>query len=151
MLKLEHSGTGEIFYATRHSAGFDICANQEIVIKPKEWALVKTGLRITESLGAQEIRFGSESFLAIPEIQIRPRSGLALKYGITVLNSPSTIDADYRGEIMVTLINHSNIDFSIHLGDRIAQGVCALAVQLPGIKVKDVERGAQGFGSSGKN
>jgi dUTP pyrophosphatase len=151
MLKLEHSGTGEIFYATRQSAGFDICANQDLVIKSQEWALVKTGLRIVESQGTNTIRFGAEEFKAVAEIQIRPRSGLALKYGITVLNSPSTIDADYRGEIMVSLMNHSKNDFIVNLGDRIAQGVCSLAVQLPGLKVKDVERGGGGFGSSGKN
>ena len=111
MLKLEHTGKGEIFYATRQSAGFDICANQSLVIKPQEWALVKTGLSIVESQSAKTIQYGSDEFVAVPEIQIRPRSGLALKYGITILNAPSTIDADYRGEIMVTLINHSKNDF----------------------------------------
>ncbi len=151
MLKLEHLGTGEIFYATRESAGFDICANQDLIIKPQEWALVKTGLRIIESQGANLIRFGAEEFQAVAEIQIRPRSGLALKHGITVLNSPSTIDSDYRGEIMVSLINHSKNDFVVTAGDRIAQGICSLAVQLPGIKLKNIERGAGGFGSSGKN
>lgn len=151
MLKLEHLGTGEIFYATRESAGFDICANQDLIIKPQEWALVKTGLRIIESQGVNLIKFGAEEFQAVAEIQIRPRSGLALKHGITVLNSPSTIDADYRGEIMVSLINHSKNNFVVAAGDRIAQGICSLAVQLPGIKLKNVERGAGGFGSSGKN
>lgn len=151
MLKLEHSGTGEIFYATRQSAGFDICANQGVVIASQEWALVKTGLRIVESHGSQTILLGAEKFEVVAEIQIRPRSGLALKNGITVLNAPSTIDADYRGEIMITLINHSKKEFVVNAGDRIAQGICALAIQLPGIKVKDVERGAGGFGSSGKN
>lgn len=151
MLKLEHLGTGEIFYATRQSAGFDICANQDLVIKSQEWSLVKTGLRIVESQGIHTIKFGTEEFKAVAEIQVRPRSGLALKHGITVLNSPSTIDADYRGEIMVTLINHSKIDFIVNAGDRIAQGVCSFVVQLPGLKIKDVERGSGGFGSSGKN
>jgi dUTP pyrophosphatase len=151
MLKLEHTGTGEIFYATRQSAGFDICANQDLVIKPQEWALVKTGLRIIESQDAHLIHYGSEEFKVVAEIQIRPRSGLALKHGISVLNSPSTIDADYRGEIMVTLMNYSKNAFIVSAGDRIAQGVCSLAVQLPGLKVKDVERGKSGFGSSGKN
>lgn len=151
MLKIEHSGTGEIFYATKQSAGFDICANQDLTIKSQEWVLIKTGLRIVESFGTQAILIGSEEHNVIPEMQIRPRSGLALKHGITVLNSPSTIDADYRGEIMVTLINHSKNDFLVHKGDRIAQGVCALVLQLPGIIVKEVERGIGGFGSSGKN
>ncbi|APJ02942.1 dUTP diphosphatase [Silvanigrella aquatica] len=151
MLKLEHSGTGEIFYATKHSAGFDICANQNLTIRPQEWALVKTGLRIVESQGAGFVQFGSQELFAVPEMQIRPRSGLAFKNGITVLNAPSTIDADYRGEIMITLINHSKNDFIINAGDRIAQGICSLAIHLPGLKVRDVERGEGGFGSSGKN
>jgi dUTP pyrophosphatase len=141
MLKLEHSGTGEIFYATKQSAGFDICSNENTTVKSMEWTLIKTGLRIVESLGAQKLTLGTELLNVIPEIQIRPRSGLALKHGVTVLNSPSTIDADYRGEIMVTIVNHSKNDFTIHKGDRIAQGVCALVVQ----------RGIGGFGSSGKN
>ncbi len=151
MLKLEHSGTGEIFYATKQSAGFDICANQDLVIKPQEWALVKTGLRIVESQEVNLIRLGAEEFRAVAEIQIRPRSGLALKHGITVMNSPSTIDADYRGEIMVNLINHSKNDFVVIIGDRIAQGICSLVIQLPELRVKNVERGSGGFGSSGKN
>ncbi|MGY3803626.1 dUTP diphosphatase [Pigmentibacter ruber] len=151
MLKLEHSGIGEIFYATSQSAGFDICANENTSIPPGEWRLIKTGLRIVESVSEQKLKVGNLDYQVIPEIQIRPRSGLALKQGITVLNSPSTIDADYRGEIMVTLINHSKVDFSVQVGDRIAQGVCALVLQLPGIHVKRVERGAGGFGSSGKN
>ncbi|BBH52147.1 dUTP diphosphatase [Fluviispira sanaruensis] len=151
MLKLEHLGTGEIFYATRQSAGFDICANQELILKAKSWALVKTGLRIVESFDSQLIKLSEQECNVVAEIQLRPRSGLAVKYGISVLNSPSTIDADYRGEIMVSLINHSNNDFKIQPGDRIAQGVCALAIQIPGIKVKDVERGEKGFGSTGRN
>ena len=151
MLKLEHTGSGDIFYATNLSAGFDICANENLVILPHEWQLIKTGLRIVESFSAQKIEIGETSCLVVPEIQVRPRSGLALKHGITVLNSPSTIDADYRGEIMVTLIYHGKKEFIIEKGDRIAQGICALIVQLPGINVKNVERGAGGFGSSGKN
>ncbi|WP_186645538.1 dUTP diphosphatase [Fluviispira vulneris] len=151
MLKLKHLGTGEIFYATRQSAGFDICANQELTLKAKSWALVKTGLRIVESVDSQLIKIGDQKCNAVAEIQLRPRSGLAVKYGISVLNSPSTIDADYRGEIMVSLVNHSDNDFKIQPGDRIAQGVCALTIQLPGIKVKDVERGESGFGSTGRN
>ncbi|WGL58929.1 dUTP diphosphatase [Pigmentibacter sp. JX0631] len=151
MLKLEHSGVGEIFYATSQSAGFDICANENHIIPSGEWKLIKTGLRIIESISEQKMKVGQLEYQVIPEIQIRPRSGLALKHGITVLNSPSTIDADYRGEIMVTLINHSKSDFSIQVGDRIAQGVCALVLQLPGIHIKKVERGTGGFGSSGKN
>ncbi len=151
MLKLEHTGTGDLFYATNLSAGFDICADENVVILSNEWKLIKTGLRIVEAFSAQKIAIADSFCLAIPELQIRPRSGLALKHGINVLNSPSTIDADYRGEIMVTLINHGKQEFKIQKGDRIAQGVCALVIQLPGIHVKNVERGAGGFGSSGKN
>ncbi|KAB8029166.1 dUTP diphosphatase [Fluviispira multicolorata] len=151
MLKLEHLGTGEIFYATKQSAGFDICSNQTLVLKSKAWTLVKTGLKIIQSIDTKLIKIGTDEYYGVPEIQIRPRSGLALKYGVTVLNSPSTIDADYRGEIMVTLINHSEVDFEIKEGDRIAQGICSIAIQIPNIKVKDVERGVGGFGSSGRS
>ena len=87
--------------------------------------------------------------MCVPEIQIRPRSGIAAKFGITVLNSPSTIDADYRGEIFVNLINHSSDFFAIKIGDRIAQGVCTIAIQLNSIEVKEKERGFGGFGSTG--
>jgi len=149
MLKLKNDGNGEIFYATKQSAGFDICANEDLIIPPSKWCLVRTGLRIVESCDAQSVQFGNEKVFCVPEIQIRPRSGLAAKFGITVLNSPSTIDADYRGEILVTLINHGPEPFSIHSGDRIAQGICSIVVQLNSIAIKDVERGAKGFGSTG--
>jgi dUTP pyrophosphatase len=85
----------------------------------------------------------------VPEIQIRPRSGLAAKKGITILNSPATVDCDYSGEIKVNLINHSNVPFTVNKGDRIAQGVCAFVLQLPDITVKEVERGDGGHGSTG--
>jgi dUTP pyrophosphatase len=85
----------------------------------------------------------------LPELQIRPRSGLAAKFGITVLNTPSTIDADYRGEIKIPLINHSKQPFEVRMGDRVAQGVCALVFHAPNIPVRDVERGEGGFGSTG--
>lgn len=150
MLKLKHDGDGEIFYATKYSAGFDICANQNLSIEPGCWAVVPTGLRIVESSGLQEVSVGQEKFHCLPEMQIRPRSGLAAKFGITVLNSPSTIDCDYRGEIMVTLINHGKTDFEIKVGDRIAQGICSLAAQLESLPVKDVIRGTNGFGSTGQ-
>ncbi len=99
MLTLQHEGSGEIFYATTYSAGFDICANEDTELKPGKWALIKTGLKIVECNGAQEVVVNGRSLTCVPEIQIRPRSGIAAKFGITVLNSPSTIDADYRGEI----------------------------------------------------
>ena len=149
MLKLENEGSGEIFYATKYSAGFDICANEDLILEPSKWSLIKTGLRIVESFGAQEVLFGNEKVFCVPEIQIRPRSGLAAKFGITVLNSPSTIDADYRGEIFINLINHSKESFAIKKGDRIAQGVCSMAIQLNSVFVKEKERGSGGFGSTG--
>jgi dUTP pyrophosphatase len=149
MLTLEHFGTGEIFYATKESAGFDICANEDVCILPQQWLLVKTGLRLIESCGVQKMLFGTKTYMGVPELQIRPRSGLAVRYGITILNAPSTIDADYRGEIMIPLINFSQKNFDIKSGDRIAQAVCTCAVQLSCVPVKDIERGMGGFGSTG--
>lgn len=151
MITLKNEGTGEIFYATRLSAGFDICANEELEILPGKWALIGTGLRITETVNATTTSLGDglPPVSILPELQIRPRSGLAFKQGITVLNSPATVDADYRGEIKVTLINHSSQAFQVKRGDRIAQGVCAFVFQAPQIAVRDVERGAGGFGSTG--
>jgi len=129
-------------YETRASAGVDLKAvlEERIVLKPLERTLVKTGL-----------------FLEIPEgyeAQVRPRSGLALKKGITVLNSPGTIDADYRGEVGVILINLSNEDFEINNGDRIAQMVFAKFDQAEWIDVEvltETSRGEGGFGSTGTN
>ena len=127
-------------YATPQSAGMDLRANidESIVLHPMERRLVPTGL-----------------FMALPagfEAQIRPRSGLALKHGITVLNTPGTIDADYRGEIMVLLINFSQIDFVINDGERIAQMVIAKHVNAEFIEVEtldETERGAGGYGHTG--
>jgi len=149
MFKLKNTGTGEHFYATTLSAGFDICTKENAVIKSGEWKLVKTGLFIEESIGAQEIVLNNTKQILIPEIQIRPRSGLAAKHGVTILNAPSTIDADYRGEIMINLINHGKNDFHVENGDRVAQGVCACVLRVPNVSVKIVERGVQGFGSTG--
>ena len=127
-------------YATEGAAGLDVRANitDPLVITPLERQLIPTGL-----------------FVAIPlgyEIQIRPRSGLAFKHGITVLNTPGTIDADYRGEIKVLLINLSNTSFTIEPGERIAQMVLAKHETLSW-KTTDIlpstERGAEGFGSTG--
>ena len=127
-------------YATPLSAGMDLRANitEPITLKPLERTLVPTGL-----------------FMALPEgyeAQVRPRSGLALKKGITVLNTPGTIDADYRGEICVILINLSAEPFIINDGERIAQMVIAKHEQPDFIEVKaldETERGAGGFGHSG--
>lgn len=127
-------------YETKSSAGVDLRANLEssIELKPGERTLVPTGL-----------------FLEIPtgfEAQIRPRSGLALKKGVTVLNSPGTIDADYRGEIGVILINHSQDTFVVENGERIAQMVFARVEQAQWIEINqlsETERGVGGFGSTG--
>ena len=128
-------------YATPLSAGVDLKANlsEAITLKPLERSLVPTGL-----------------FLAIPagyEAQVRPRSGLAAKHGITVLNSPGTIDADYRGEVKVILVNLSPEPFVVEPGERIAQLVVAQCEQVSWEEVErldETERGAGGFGSTGK-
>lgn len=127
-------------YATAGSAGMDIRANieQPIVLKPLERCLVPTGLHIALPEGY--------------EAQIRPRSGLALKKGLTVLNSPGTIDADFRGEIGVILINLSSENFTINDGERIAQMIIARYEQAewkPVETLDDTERGTGGFGHSG--
>ena len=127
-------------YETVLSAGMDLRANIEdsITLKPLERAIVKTGL-----------------FIALPaglEAQVRPRSGLAAKKGITVLNSPGTVDADYRGEIGVILVNLSNEDFEINDGERIAQLVITKHERIDWNEVSvlnETERGAGGFGSTG--
>ncbi len=128
-------------YATGASAGMDLRANLEepIVLKSLERTLVATGLFIELPIGY--------------EAQIRPRSGLAFKHGLTVLNSPGTIDADYRGEIKVILVNLSPQDFTINDGERVAQMVIAKHEQAEWIEVEQLEetaRGEGGFGSTGK-
>jgi dUTP pyrophosphatase len=128
-------------YATMGSSGMDIRANisEPMVLQPSERVLVPTGLFVEIPLGY--------------EIQIRPRSGLAIKQGITCLNTPGTIDADYRGEIKVILINLSNEPQTIHSADRIAQMVVQKVEQVQWVPVSELnesERGAGGFGSTGK-
>lgn len=128
-------------YQTPQSAGMDIKANttEDIILAPLERAMVPTGL-----------------YVAIPqgyEIQVRPRSGLAAKHGVTVLNSPGTIDADYRGEIKIILVNLSNQPFTITPGERIAQLVVAAHSQPSWQEVElldETSRGEGGFGSTGK-
>lgn len=127
-------------YATASSAGMDLRANldESIILKPLERILVKTGLFIELPVGY--------------EAQVRPRSGLAFKKGITVLNSPGTIDADYRGEIGVILVNLSNENFLIEDGERVAQLVIAKHETVEWNEVnslQETERGAGGFGSTG--
>ena len=129
-------------YATALSAGMDLRANltESVVLKPLERKLIPTGLFI-------ELPAGYEA-------QIRPRSGLAIKKGITVLNSPGTIDADYRGEVCVILVNLSADDFVIQDGERICQMVIAEHVQAQWKEVTvlgETERGAGGFGHTGKS
>lgn len=127
-------------YETKGSAGMDLRASisREILLKPLERAIVKTGLFIELPIGY--------------EAQVRPRSGLAAKKGITVLNAPGTIDADYRGEIGVILVNISNEEFLIENGERIAQLVIAKHERAVWTEVKileETQRGAGGFGSTG--
>lgn len=128
-------------YATPLSAGMDVRANidEAVVLRPLERAMIPTGLSIELPEGY--------------EMQIRPRSGLAAKHGITVLNSPGTIDADYRGEIRVILVNLSNEEFRIEAGERIAQMVVARHEQVEwelAEELAESERGESGFGSTGK-
>lgn len=128
-------------YETIASAGMDLRANidEPIILKSLDRVIVKTGLYISLPVGF--------------EAQVRPRSGLAAKFGITVLNSPGTVDADYRGEIGVILINLSKDDFTINDGERIAQMVIAKHEQTNWLEVDvldETSRGSGGFGSTGK-
>lgn len=129
-------------YSTSQSAGMDLRANlsEPILMKPMQRALVPTGL-----------------FIQLPdgyEAQVRPRSGLAINKGVTVLNSPGTIDADYRGEIKVILINLSQEDFLVNHGERIAQMIISSYKQIdwePVAQLEESERGQGGFGHTGKH
>ena len=127
-------------YQTKQSAGVDLCAflSSDLVLKPNDRRLIGTGLHIALPDGY--------------EAQIRPRSGLAFKHGITIINSPGTIDADYRGEIKIALINHSNEDFVIKSGDRIAQMVISKYEQISFSltqSLDETERGEGGYGHTG--
>lgn len=129
-------------YATQQSAGVDLRANlsEPVTLAPLQRALIPTGLFISLPVGY--------------EAQVRPRSGLAIKKGITVLNSPGTIDADYRGEICIILVNLSNEPFVVNDGERVAQMVIARHEQAEWIEVEtldETERGAGGFGHSGQH
>lgn len=127
-------------YATVHAAGADLKAyiNEPVTLLPGAFQMIPTGIR-----------------LAIPEgyeVQIRPRSGLAAKYGVTVLNSPGTIDADYRGEIQVILINHGKQDFIVTAGMRIAQMILSPVIQaefISSLELAETKRGSGGFGHTG--
>ena len=139
--RLPHALDGELpDYATENSAGIDLPAaiEAEVVLKPGERRLVPTGLAIALPDGY--------------EAKVRPRSGLALRHGIGVLNGPGTIDADYRGEIGVLLINHGQEDFTVSRGMRIAQMVVAPVTRIAWRetdRLPDTSRGAGGFGSTG--
>jgi dUTP pyrophosphatase len=141
-IKVHYSGKHALpQFETTQSAGMDLRANIEapVVLKPGDRALIPTGIK-----------------MALPdgyEAQIRPRSGLAYKHGITVLNSPGTIDADYRGDVGVLLINHGREAFTVEDGMRVAQMVVAQYSQFEWESVEDLDetaRGAGGFGSTGK-
>lgn len=129
-------------YETEYSAGMDLRASisEQVILKPNARALIPTGI-----------------FIELPggyEAQIRPRSGLALKHGVTVLNSPGTIDADYRGEIKVILVNLSNEDFVICNGDRICQMIIQSCMQIQWQESDELDesaRGSGGFGHTGKS
>jgi dUTP pyrophosphatase len=130
-------------YQSAHAAGLDLLAavpeSAPLVLAPGKHALVPTALAIALPDGF--------------EAQVRPRSGLAAKHGVTVLNSPGTIDADYRGEILVILINHGAEPFAIRRGERIAQMVIAPLVQaelVPTVTLSSTDRGSGGFGSTGR-
>jgi len=125
-------------YAHPGDAGMDVCSNEDTFIPPHTWKLVKTGIKVAVPEGF--------------EMQVRPRSGLALKHGISVLNTPGTIDSGYRGEVGVVLVNHNDKDFKIKKGDRIAQLVVAPVISVrivEGEVDKVTERGEGGFGSTG--
>ena len=140
--KLPHGeGLDLPFYATAQAAGADLRAaiDEDIILHPGEHKLIKTGFAMALADGY--------------EAQIRPRSGLAYKHGVTVLNSPGTIDADYRGEVGVILINHGKEPFTITRGERIAQMIIAQFVQASFDEVAELSetvRGERGFGSSGR-
>lgn len=142
-IAVQNSSTNELpGYATLGAAGLDVRANllEPITLQPLERRLIPTGLKVAIPVGY--------------EIQVRPRSGLAFKHGVTVLNTPGTIDADYRGEIGVLLVNLSSEPFVVEHGERIAQLVVAKHEQISWEEVDELNettRGEKGFGSTGKN
>lgn len=140
-IKKLHPNAKTPTYGSDLASGFDLSSIEAFLIGPGKRAIVPTGLTVVIPKGF--------------EIQIRPRSGMAAKHGVTVLNTPGTIDADYLGEIKVILINHGSEPFEVRPGDRIAQGVLAMVTDQ--VQFEDVDeidevtsRGAGGFGSTGK-
>lgn len=140
ILRLAHGeGLALPAYETEHAAGMDLRAAEDAILAPGARALVATGFAIALPHGF--------------EAQVRPRSGLAARHGVTVLNAPGTIDADYRGEIKVILINHGEASFAIKRGDRIAQMVISLVTRVrfeEQVELSDTARGSGGFGSTGR-
>lgn len=137
--ELEYTGAhGAPHYATSGAAGFDLTADlvEPLVLEPGAWSPIPTGLRVRLPHGY--------------EMQVRPRSGLALKYGVTVLNAPGTVDADYADEVLVLLINHGREPFTVNPGERIAQGVIARYVRVPELVTAATKTRAGGFGSTGR-
>lgn len=138
-LKFNSGAAKQPKYQTEGAAGMDVCSIKNVVLRPGDNAIVPTGLSFEIPVDY--------------EIQVRPRSGLALKHGITVLNSPGTIDSDYRGELGIILMNLGKNDFHIEIGDRIAQIVLCPVVKMEFEIVNDLsdtDRGSGGFGSTGK-
>ena len=126
-------------YATEGSAGLDLSSLESVTIDPRRWVRVRTGLSV-------EIPHGFEG-------QVRPRSGLAVRHGVTVINAPGTIDSDYRGEVQVALVNLGREPFQIEPGDRIAQLIIAPVTRvevLAASELSSTERGGGGFGSTGR-
>ena len=140
LIKLLNSDARIPQKATEFSSGYDLFSAEECILAKGSYRLISTGISIAMEKGL--------------EAQVRPRSGLAVKFGITVLNSPGTIDADYRGEVKVALINHSDKDFQIEKGMRIAQMVFAKTAEIDLYETDDLSvtvRGEGGFGSTGLN
>jgi dUTP pyrophosphatase len=139
VMRLPHGeGLDLPVYATAGAAGMDVVSAEDVTLAPGARYAVATGLAMAIPVGF--------------EIQVRPRSGLALKHGITVPNTPGTIDSDYRGELKVILINHGSEDFAIRRGDRVAQLVLAPVTRAGWVEVDSLDetaRGAGGFGSTG--
>jgi dUTP pyrophosphatase len=139
LIKLHPSATTPV-YKTSGASGADLTSIEDVFIAPGKYSLVRTGLSVELPPGL--------------EMQIRPRSGLAFKHGVTVLNSPGTIDSDYRGEIGVILINHGEQEFHVEVGDRIAQAILSWSHQNPYIEtnlLSRTERQNAGFGSTGRS
>ena len=141
ILRLAHGeGLALPAYETEHAAGMDLRAAEDAILAPGGRAMVATGFAIALPHGF--------------EAQIRPRSGLAAKHGVTVLNAPGTIDADYRGEIKVILVNHGEAAFAIKRGDRIAQMIISPVTRArltEQVELSDTARGSGGFGSTGRS